>query len=64
LKGFNLKVVSLTRPLIFEHVTACSVITSLVSQPHSQCRLLSVSACGGRVWRLRTTLHGSLWEFE
>jgi len=35
---------------------------SLASQPHSvlQCQSLSVLARGGRVWRLRTTLHEQL----
>jgi len=44
----------------------CHPWTSLVSQPCSvlQIRSLSVSACVGIVWILRTTLCGSLWEFE
>ena len=33
--------------------------------PHSilQHQSLSVLGCGGRVWRLKTTLRGSVWEF-
>jgi len=26
--------------------------------------IASVSGCGGRVWRLRTTLHEPVWEFH
>jgi len=44
----------------------CICSCSLANQPHSvlQWRSLSVSACTGRVWRLRTTFHESLQEFE
>ena len=56
--------------LRYSHNYASAVLhvhlPSLASQPHSvpQRRSLSVSARGGRVWRLRTTFRGSLREFE
>ena len=39
---------------------------SLASHPHSilQHQSLSVLGCGGRAWRLKTTLRKPIWEFS
>ena len=40
-------------------------VRSLASHPHSilQHQSLLVLGCGGRVWRLKTTLREPIWEF-